>query len=329
MYRASLAPASLLSRDLKQLAHNVQLADGLAAMARLPRLLCLCLVRAAWFVVCLPFDDALASTVGASRSCGSCTHPSGHVSHSHMPWPYYLCPTTGLLVSLRGVALVEGLTFFLPITDWNLGVVPVVAADGYLSCFPSFHIAWCASMPMLWFLCLRPTLVLVADFVSGIGLVARPFQWSLFNLEFAASHADWSMEQPFSVALATAEGAPLIATSALVILGVSAPCTRVSFFACILRRGCSMVASMALPSWPGLTGGSVSGLLSLPALPHGCPWNSLVSRPDLMIGYLLVLQVTFIGPNSTTIVSLIRPLKALLLGLVPMEPMPQSRPRNR
>ncbi|KAK9033363.1 hypothetical protein V6N11_018396 [Hibiscus sabdariffa] len=127
-----------------------------------------------------------------------------------MPWPYYLCATTGLLVSLHGAALVEGLTFFLPITDWNLGVVPVVAADGYLSCFPSFHIAWCASMPMLWFLCLRPTLVLIADFVSGIGLVARPFQWLLFNQEFAASHADWSMEQPFSVALATAAGAPLV-----------------------------------------------------------------------------------------------------------------------
>ncbi|KAK8618176.1 hypothetical protein V6N13_116044 [Hibiscus sabdariffa] len=210
MYRASLAPASLLSRDLKRLVHNVQLADGLAAMARLPRLLCLCLVRAACFAVCLPFDDALAGAVGAPRSCGSCTHPSGHVSHSHMPWPYYLCATTGLLVSLCGATLVEGLTFFLPITDWILGVVPVVATDGYLSCFPSFHIAWCASMPMLWFLCLRPTLVLGADFVSGIGLVARPFQWSLFNLEFAASHADWSMEQPFSVALAAAEGAPLV-----------------------------------------------------------------------------------------------------------------------
>ncbi|KAL4369742.1 hypothetical protein GQ457_05G022540 [Hibiscus cannabinus] len=206
MCRASLAPPSLLSRDLKWLAHNVQLADGLAAMARLA----LSLVRAACFVVCLPFDDALAGVVGASRSCGSCTHPSGHVSHSHMPWPNCSCATTGLLVSLRGAALVVGLIFFLPITDWNLGDVPVVAADGYLSCFPIFHIAWCASMPMLWFLCLRPTLVLVAVFVSGIGLVARPFQWPLFSMEFVTSHVDWSMEQPFSVALATAEGAPLV-----------------------------------------------------------------------------------------------------------------------
>ncbi|KAK8681114.1 hypothetical protein V6N13_053521 [Hibiscus sabdariffa] len=275
MYRASLALASLLSRDLKRLAHNVQLADGLAAMARLPRLLCLCLVRAACFVVCLPFDDALAGAMGAFRSCGSCTHPSRHVSHSHMPWPYYLCATTGLLVSLHGAALVEGLTFFLPITDWNLGVVPVVAADGYLSCFPSFHIAWCASP------------------FSGCSLTR--------SLLPAMPIGQWSSPSVLRWLLPRAP--PLFATSALVILGVSAPCTRVAFFACILRRGCSMVTSMALPSRPGLTGGSVSGLLLLPALPHGCPWNGLVSWPGLMIGYLLVLQVTFIGPNSATIVS--------------------------
>ncbi|KAK8663297.1 hypothetical protein V6N13_083120 [Hibiscus sabdariffa] len=212
MYRASLAPAPLLSRDLKWLAHNVQLADGLVAMARMA----LCFVRvgplklAACFVVCLPFDDALAGAVGASRSCGSCTHPSGHVSHSHMPWPHCPCATMGLLVSLRGAALDVGLIFFLPITDWKLGAVSVVAAHGYLSCFPSFHLTWCASMLVLWFLCLRPIVVLVADPVCGIDLVARPFQWPLFGMEFAASHAAWLIEQSLNVALATAEGAPLV-----------------------------------------------------------------------------------------------------------------------
>ncbi|KAK9029806.1 hypothetical protein V6N11_031251 [Hibiscus sabdariffa] len=176
----------------------------------------LCFVRvgplklAACFVVCLPFDDALAGAVGASRSCGSCTHPSGHVSHSRMPWPHCPCATTGLLVSLRGAALDVGLIFFLPITDWKLGAVPVVAAHGYLSCFPSFHLTWCASMVVLWFLCLRPIVVLVADLVCGIDLGARPFQWPLFGMEFAASHAAWLIEQSLNVALATAEGAPLV-----------------------------------------------------------------------------------------------------------------------
>ncbi|KAL4363982.1 hypothetical protein GQ457_04G020320 [Hibiscus cannabinus] len=64
-------------------------------------------------------------------------------------------------------------------------------------------------MPMRCSLCLRPTLVLAAVFVSGVSFMVGPFQWSFFRLEFVANLTDWSMEQPFSVALAAAEGTPL------------------------------------------------------------------------------------------------------------------------
>ncbi|KAK8684273.1 hypothetical protein V6N13_040303 [Hibiscus sabdariffa] len=212
MCRASLAPTPLLSCDLKWLAHNVQLADGLVAMARLAW----CLVwvapleRAACVVVCLPFDHALDGAVGASRSCGSCTRPSEHVRRSRMPWPHCLCATTGLLVSLRGTALDVELIFLLPNPDWKLGAVPVIDASGYFSCFPSFHLTWCASLLALWFLCLRPILVLIVDFVCGINLVARPFQWPLLGIGFAASPADWLIEQSFNIVLAAAEGTSLV-----------------------------------------------------------------------------------------------------------------------
>ncbi|KAL4319860.1 hypothetical protein GQ457_18G009090 [Hibiscus cannabinus] len=251
--------------------------------------LALCLVRAACLVGCLPIDGVLAGAVDTPRSCGLCSCP-------HTPWPNFLCATTGPLASLCVAALVVGFIFFRPITN-------VVAADGCLACFQSFHFDWCASMPTLCSLCLRPTLVLADVFVSGISLVVGPFQWPFFRLEFVSNHTDWSMEQPFSVALAAAEGAPLLATFALVIFGMFAPCTRAVSLACIPHCGCLTIVSEALPSRPGLTSGSVSGLPLSPALPHGCPWNGLISRPGLMIGYLLVLQVTFIGPNSATLVS--------------------------
>ncbi|KAL4303007.1 hypothetical protein GQ457_10G009440 [Hibiscus cannabinus] len=80
-------------------------------------------------------------------------------------------------------------------------------------------------MPMLWFHCLRLTLVRVAVFVSA--------------LQRCAGYA---------------EGAPLLATSALVIFGVLAPCTRVAFFVCIpalrLLDGCKRsIALAAQPHW--------------------------------------------------------------------------------
>ncbi|KAK9009165.1 hypothetical protein V6N11_080634 [Hibiscus sabdariffa] len=207
-----------------------------------------------------------------------------------MPWPYYLCATTRLLVSLRGAALVEGLTSFLPITDWNLGAVPVVASDDYLSCFPSFHIAWCAS------------------------LVARPFQWSLFNLEFAASHADWSMEQPFSVALATAAGAPLVCYFRFGHPWCVGP-LYVGCFLCLhpasrLLDGCEHgIALVARPHWWQCFRAAFPACFTA-----WLPLERLGFCSGLMIGYLLVLQVTFIGPNSATIVSVCVGF-LLLLGL--------------
>ncbi|KAK8574653.1 hypothetical protein V6N12_062343 [Hibiscus sabdariffa] len=241
----------------------MQGAEGLAAMAWLA----LRFVRAACWVGYLAIVGMMAGATDAPGPCGLCSWP--HAS---------LCATTGPLASLSVVALVEGFASFRPITV-------VAAAAGCLAWLPSFFFAWCASMPMpmLRFLCFRPTLVLVADSEQP----SRP------------GLADGSVLG----LLAAAEGAPLLATFALFALGVSAPCARAASLACTLYCGCSTVVCEALPSWPGPSGGIISGHLLLLALPHGCPWNRLISRPGLMNGYFLVLQVTFIGPTSAILVS--------------------------
>ncbi|KAK8538466.1 hypothetical protein V6N13_122845 [Hibiscus sabdariffa] len=229
-------------------------------------------VRAACWVGYLAIVGMMAGATDAPGPCGLCSCP--HAS---------LCATTGPLASLSVAALVEGFASFRPINV-------VAAAAGRLAWLPSFFFAWCASMPMpmLRSLCFRPTLVLAADFVSSVRLVVGPVQWPAFSSMVTAIRADWSKEQPSRPGLAdgsalgllaAAEGAPLLATFALFALGVSAPCARAASLACTSYCGCSTVLCEALPSWPGPSSGIVSGHLLLHALPHGCPWNGLISRP--------------------------------------------------
>ncbi|KAK8974999.1 hypothetical protein V6N11_014411 [Hibiscus sabdariffa] len=281
----------------------MQGAEGMAATAWLA----LRFVRAACWVGYLAIVGMMAGATDAPGPCGLCSWP--HAS---------LCATTGPLASLSVAALVEGFASFRPITV-------VAASAGRLAWLPSFFFAWCASMPMpmLRSLCFRPIMVLAADIVRSVRLAVGPVQWPAFSSVVAAIRADWSKEQPSRPGLAdgsvlgllaAAEGAPLLATFALFALGVSAPCARAASLACTSYCGFSTAVCEALPSWPGPSGGIVSGHLLLPALPHGCPWNGLISRPGLMNGYFLVLQVTFIGPTSAILVSVCVGF-LLLLGL--------------
>ncbi|KAK8553271.1 hypothetical protein V6N13_105189 [Hibiscus sabdariffa] len=81
---------------------------------------------------------------------------------------------------------------WLFIDEWLLGAVPVAVAGTSFSCCSSSHLTWRVSHPLVpWSTCPCSTTVLIASFVRGNDLMARPFCWPTLGLGFAACPIAW------------------------------------------------------------------------------------------------------------------------------------------